>query len=336
MRQLFVFCAAEETAQRNLARTIERPVSFKDLEGHLSTAKLDSLRALVPGQESFYAWGATPKGGTKNPKTWSCLRPGDFMLAFYRKSFHYIATVIAPLHDEELAETLWGRDPAGQTWEYMYLLSTPKPVHMAATDAALQGLIAEHFQGFSRIDVEKVLERFESVEDYVQLAFGYSAFASVLEQLVAEVEQALEVEPTGGEGGLTQQQSIERVLRAVLRRKGQQKFRSELMRAYEGRCAVTNCKVEAILEAAHIVPYSSAPSNEVSNGLLLRADIHTLFDLGKLRVSVDRRVVLTADLEGSDYWQYNKQDLRLPKRRKDYPSEANLGLRWETYLTGSK
>jgi hypothetical protein len=49
--------------------------------------------------------------------------------------------------------------------------------------------------------------------------------------------------------------------------------------SYQGRCAVTSCDAGAALEGAHLRPYRGPESNDVTNGLLLRADIHTLFDL---------------------------------------------------------
>ena len=56
------------------------------------------------------------------------------------------------------------------------------------------------------------------------------------------------------------------------------KFRDALIGAYAGRCAITGCSVLDILEAAHITPYLGPDTNHVTNGLLLRADLHTLFD----------------------------------------------------------
>ncbi|HIE95674.1 MAG TPA: HNH endonuclease [Planctomycetes bacterium] len=53
---------------------------------------------------------------------------------------------------------------------------------------------------------------------------------------------------------------------------------------YEHRCVVTGCTVIAVLEAAHIRPYRRPEDNDVKNGLLLRADIHTLFDLNLLGI----------------------------------------------------
>ncbi|MEN4751548.1 HNH endonuclease [Pseudomonas sp. Ps21-P2] len=118
-----------------------------------------------------------------------------------------------------------------------------------------------------------------------------------------------------------------KVLASIVRRKGQSKFRSTLLRAYNYRCAVTGCEIEALLEAAHIVPYQGADTNVVSNGLLLRADIHTLFDLGLCWVDPTKLVVKLAEgLEGSEYEALRDQPISLPEDVFDRPNAD--ALRW--------
>jgi putative restriction endonuclease len=70
----------------------------------------------------------------------------------------------------------------------------------------------------------------------------------------------------------------ERAIRAIRLRRGQAAFRAELMHAYNARCAVTGCAIKDVLEAAHITPHLGRVTNHVTNGLLLRADLHTLLD----------------------------------------------------------
>jgi hypothetical protein len=82
-----------------------------------------------------------------------------------------------------------------------------------------------------------------------------------------------------------------RVLQAVVRRQGQPKFRASLITAYEGRCAITQCPVLVTLEAAHVTPYLGPETNSISNGLLLRADIHTLWDLGLIAIDPNSMTV---------------------------------------------
>lgn len=103
----------------------------------------------------------------------------------------------------------------------------------------------------------------------------------------------------------------ERVAREIAIRRGQAGFRRQLLAAY-GCCAMTGCTVEAALEAAHIVPYQGPGTNHISNGLVLRADVHTLFDLGHLAVAPDTLTILVAShLDGTEYASLRGQILRV-------------------------
>lgn len=79
----------------------------------------------------------------------------------------------------------------------------------------------------------------------------------------------------------------ERVRRAIVLRRGQTEFRLRLISAYGGKCAITGCELIDLLEAAHIVPFRGTETNHLQNGLLLRSDMHTLFDCGL--VSIDHK-----------------------------------------------
>jgi len=87
------------------------------------------------------------------------------------------------------------------------------------------------------------------------------------------------------------------VERQIRERRGQQQFRDALCERYRDRCLVTGCEVLAVLEAAHISPYRGEGDNHPANGLLLRADVHTLFDLDLLGIDPnDLRVELHPDV----------------------------------------
>lgn len=75
-----------------------------------------------------------------------------------------------------------------------------------------------------------------------------------------------------------------REMRAMAVRRGQPAFRRRDLDAYGGICAVSGFGTSVVLEAAHIIPYRGDHTNQVCNGILLRADLHTLFDLGLLRI----------------------------------------------------
>lgn len=113
----------------------------------------------------------------------------------------------------------------------------------------------------------------------------------------------------------------EKVIAAIVRRRGQQKFRQRLLEAYGGKCAVTGCDFADVLEAAHIRGYMGDHTNVVANGLLLRADIHTLFDLRLIWIDPDTlRVAMAPSLLKSYYGEYAGSPALLPQRQEAQPS----------------
>lgn len=115
-------------------------------------------------------------------------------------------------------------------------------------------------------------------------------------------------------------------------RSGQARFKFALLDAYEARCAVTGSSVEAFLEAAHIIPFSESMDNSVNNGILLRCDIHTLFDRGLLNINGNYLVELSDkffELYPDDiiYRGLHGQKISLPKKASWHPSLNNLAKR---------
>ncbi len=94
----------------------------------------------------------------------------------------------------------------------------------------------------------------------------------------------------------------ERTSRQVHTRRGQAAFREKLRGRFNDTCLVTRCRLPDLLEAAHISPYRGEKDHHPSNGLLLRADIHTLFDLELLGIDPDTlEVRLHPKLRGMGY-----------------------------------
>lgn len=144
-----------------------------------------------------------------------------------------------------------------------------------------------------------------------------------MSEALAEAEQQLQEEcafdPTGIED------ARERILSSIVRRRGQSSFRNLLLSAYQGRCAVTGCALEAVLEAAHIIPYKGVQTNHVGNGLLLRGDWHTLFDLRLVTVDPETmRLLLSPKLAGTGYDGLHGESLRLPDNPANWPSKEAL------------
>jgi hypothetical protein len=128
-------------------------------------------------------------------------------------------------------------------------------------------------------------------------------------------------------------QEAKDVFRLIRLRRGQPKFRLLLIKAYEGRCTLTNCDALEALEAAHIVPVSQDGPDNPTNGILLRADVHTLFDLNLLGLRPsDRSVVLAPSLASTAcYSGLQGRPLRLPIITGAEPAHSALQSRWAEF-----
>jgi hypothetical protein len=128
---------------------------------------------------------------------------------------------------------------------------------------------------------------------------------------------------------LGQEDARERSLRSVVERRGQSKFRMKLIKSFNGRCAITGCEVLPILEAAHITPYLGIATNDISNGLLLRADLHTLWDLGLVAIDPEKLTVwVSLAITDPTYRQLEGEPLRMPPPAHLRPSIEALRAQW--------
>jgi len=113
--------------------------------------------------------------------------------------------------------------------------------------------------------------------------------------------------------------SRSRTAALIVRRQGQPAFRAKLLKVYGGCCAISRCDCPDALEAAHIRPFKGSHTNHIQNGILLRCDLHTLFDLGKIRILPTYKVSVADDLQGTVYREFHNRRLFLPREKKYWP-----------------
>ena len=112
-------------------------------------------------------------------------------------------------------------------------------------------------------------------------------------------------------------------------RLGQGTFRLRLLRAYDGQCAVTGEHAVPVLEAAHIQPYLGPASNHPQNGIVLRSDLHRLFDTGYVTVTPDLRLEVSSRLRdefenGKHYYEMAGRSVHVPGDQRLVPSAQAL------------
>lgn len=101
-------------------------------------------------------------------------------------------------------------------------------------------------------------------------------------------------------------------------RRGQRNFRDHLLRAFAGRCAFTGSAPDRVLEAGHLYSYAQLGQHHEHGGLLLRRDVHRLFDDGWLAVDPARlKVDVSTNLESyPQYARLHEQRLHVDLHKK--------------------
>ncbi len=122
-------------------------------------------------------------------------------------------------------------------------------------------------------------------------------------------------------------------------RLGQGAFRLVITDNYDRRCAVTRERTLPALEAAHIRPYSQDGSHEPGNGILLRSDIHNLFDAGYVTVTPDHRFEVSKRIReefenGRHYYALHGQTINAPEDVSRRPDPASLTWHNENCFRG--
>lgn len=347
MRDIFIFTASDKDAQKHWRNSIASPVNPGIVYGNFPEEQTSALRAIEEEVGAFYCWGATP--GDSNIPNWERMQIGSHILGYHTKHYRCVTSVVAKFHNRKFAQALWSEDKEGKTWEYVYFLTEPTSVSIPVKD--LSDLLGGGPQGYYRVAdsrMENIDRLFDSFDDFVEQRLMRSSVVDVSDllstgsghpaALVQKHEQPKEpsIEDKLKElAKLTKNDSEfnpenlddarERVLRSIVTRRGQPDFRRKLLLAYGEKCAVTGYDSTAALEAAHIIPYKGERTNDVTNGLLLRSDIHTLFDCGKVAVDTKTMtIVLADDLQKSRYRYLAGKKVHLPIDKNCWPSSKAL------------
>lgn len=229
---------------------------------------------------------------------------GNALFSVYFSRTSARGTVEVALADKNIARIYRRSDPDIAKW-FEYLKS-----HVGVSAKSPTS------QGYPRIAVG-------TVEAGHRLAQAIRAFLSGQPYKLAEAAGAKEH---------TQVKIDERILAAIMTRRGQPEFRAKLLAAYDSRCAITGCNAIEALEAAHIIPFSEDQNYALSNGILMRADIHTLFDL--FLMSIEPRTFILRMAPGlvSAYGKLDGRRVTLPEGRDARPDPERLGKHFEQWV----
>ncbi|MDK9846647.1 HNH endonuclease signature motif containing protein [Staphylococcus equorum] len=92
------------------------------------------------------------------------------------------------------------------------------------------------------------------------------------------------------------------------------KFRKLLLREYDGKCLISGTNTLKVLEAAYITPYLGDDTDVVENGILLRSDLHILWDLFVLYIDPETlKIHISDNLKETEYYHYHGKIVELPE-----------------------
>lgn len=166
----------------------------------------------------------------------------------------------------------------------------------------------------------------------IQTGKTYSTATFVGQRLLQQVNEKLKKQRLISANKSYEQESSERYGKEqiVKPRLGQGAFRVLVTDAYNRKCSVTGEKTLPVLDAAHIKSFSNNGPNSANNGLLLRTDIHKLFDKGYITVNDEYKVEVSKRLNedygnGKIYYDFHGKKLfNIPENKYDIPAKEFL------------
>jgi hypothetical protein len=184
------------------------------------------------------------------------------------------------------------------------------------------------FDPITEKEMKEVWSEFKIVRRFWQLPAGqYPAFLAKRRNVRPRSPlqaDAADDDPDGYQGNNEDERS--KITREISARRGAKKFRNSLLKRYGNQCLVTGCTIIDVLEAAHIHPHRGLKDDHPENGVLLRSDVHTLFDLYLLAIEPENmRVEVRPHLVSDPYYgQFHGKLLNTDAG----PSKSELKVRY--------
>lgn len=293
--------------------------------------KSHELRKEFPNGK-FNCWGIPSKAEKRFQET----QVGDLVLFIphigtHEGGIHQLGIVKAkcPIRSLEASKALWPDTPDDKLYPFIFFFNTE--VGFRDWFGFLEDLgIQSNWNpnGYYRKIASFRFDKFGGADKYLELLRNKYGFTRQGVHYLARDEGESEYFEESFQPNFVD--SREYSFRAIKARRGQQNFRSKLRNRYGDECMISGCKIVEILEAAHIKPFRNIEDNDEQNGLLLRADIHTLFDLDLIGINpINTEIEIHSLLYDSEYEKLKGKKLRIKSNKK--PSQLALKYRWKLF-----
>jgi hypothetical protein len=328
MPKIFIAPADFSSDQADLDRSIVNAVERGLVINNFSDATYPELIDIERRGRGFFAWGL--KMDPDNMEHWFQMGVGDFILISQNGVYRHYGKVLGRYENSGAALAIW-TEPENPDDVRELLFFVTEPMLLSVPQEDLKDYIEPLGDQFRQVPddaIERIEDEFESVQRFFRRQLlntnvgGPIVDMSGLMRISEQDQEKLRAfDPDSSKDCRA------RAVEAIIRRRGRPEFREKLFEAYDGKCAITNCNAGDALEATYIIPYRGEYTHEATNGILLRADLHTLFDLGK--IAIDTRmmtVVMTDDMLASSYRILFNRPLHFPDDESQRPSTEGLDL----------
>ena len=235
---------ANSEGTEHYRQTIVSPVRESEWQPHVTSEVAARLSGSFPdGAVPF--WGVTEGDKGRNRTKWQRINPGDVVLFAREGSYFAMGVVALPFENEALAEALWQRNAAGETWKYMYAVDEIRDVAIPYIELnPVMGYESAYVpQGFNVLNEEKSAH----VIDYL----GAGSLKWEMPPPTAALNAAFSTE-----GPLD-------LVAPAKRRVEQQALRWYLLPNATGTCALCGREfAKQFLRAAHIKPRAACTETE--------------------------------------------------------------------------
>jgi hypothetical protein len=188
---------------------------------------------------------------------------------------------------------------------------------------------------YFRDEFTEILKRTDKTPYSYQIREEYIKTVRSILRLESKIQtERLIVNPDEGDNDYTYEQGDDRdiTIRSIKARRGQQKFRKQLINIHSDRCMISGYQVRSVIEAAHIDPYRGESQNHPKNGLLLRSDLHTLFDLDLIGIEPESLTIeIHPSLEESEYERFKGNKILFDSKHQ--PDYEALNRRWKLFIS---
>jgi hypothetical protein len=297
MTGIFVANLASAAEQRAFEASAVQPINRQTVLANFKIDEQPELEAIERSAQGFFAWNAPP-GGEAN---WARLSRDDLVLVNYQGVYRHFARILGRYRNRSAAAAFWNN---GLGDEHIFFLSRPVPIELPAS--ALDDYMLQPGEGLTRIGApicDRIETDYGSLERFTRLRLLRQT-AELNNVSVKRTTIGAEIEAAQSE-----------LVAAIDQRRGRAELRDLLLEAYGGRCAITGSSAVCNLEVAYIIPERGDLTHNPCNAVLLRADIHNLFDLGKLAVDTRTLTVrISNEIAGSSYRILQGRPIRLPEQ----------------------